>query len=43
MAAKLTIDVLSLFPDMVEAPLGGSILGKARDRSEEHTSELQSH
>ena len=32
MAAKLTIDVLSLFPDMVEAPLGGSILGKARDR-----------
>ena len=27
MAAKLTIDVLSLFPDMVEAPLGGSILG----------------
>lgn len=29
MAAKLTIDVLSLFPDMVEAPLGGSILGKA--------------
>ena len=32
MAAKLTIDVLSLFPDMVEAPLGGSILGKARGR-----------
>ena len=31
MAAKLTIDVLSLFPDMVEAPLGGSILGKARE------------
>ena len=32
MAAGLVIDVLSLFPEMVEAPLGGSILGKAREK-----------
>lgn len=32
MAAGLIIDVLSLFPEMVEAPLGGSILGKAREK-----------
>ncbi len=32
MAAALTIDILSLFPEMVEAPLGGSILGKAQEK-----------
>lgn len=32
MSAALTIDVLSLFPEMVEAPLAGSILGKAREK-----------
>ena len=32
MAAGLIIDVLSLFPEMVEAPLAGSILGKAREK-----------
>ncbi len=30
--AALTIDILSLFPEMVEAPLGGSILGKAQEK-----------
>lgn len=32
MPPALTIDVLSLFPEMVEAPLGDSILGKAREK-----------
>ncbi len=32
MSEKLKIDVLSLFPEMIEGPLGGSILGKAREK-----------